>query len=100
MWRRTKAFSRRSSPLARAVHSSIGALTTDGRDLLLSSAFTGGSIEQLGADATGTGMTGYDLVTGEKTRFIPYPEDVFDVQVYGGMLIGWSPTSDDTYLLE
>ncbi|WP_421734919.1 PQQ-binding-like beta-propeller repeat protein [Cellulomonas sp.] len=80
--------------------SSIGSLATDGRDLLLSSAFTGGSIDELAAGATASGMTGYDLVTGDTTRFVPYPEDVFDVQVYGGMIIGWSPTSDDTYLLE
>ncbi|WP_315094653.1 PQQ-binding-like beta-propeller repeat protein [uncultured Cellulomonas sp.] len=82
--------------------SSIGALATDGRDLLLSTAFDGGQdgAEQLGADATRKGMTGYDLATGDQTRFVPYPEDVFDVQVYGEMIIGWSPTSDDTYLLE
>jgi outer membrane protein assembly factor BamB len=78
--------------------SSMGALATDGRDLLLSSTFPGGTLEEL-ADMTG-GMTGYDLATGEKTRYIPYPEGVGDVQSFRGLLIGWSPTSDDTFLLE
>ncbi|WP_082573593.1 PQQ-binding-like beta-propeller repeat protein [Cellulomonas sp. Root137] len=75
----------------------VGSLATDGRDLLMSS--TSGDAA-LGSDGVRGGMTGYDLATGEQTRHVPYPEGVGDVMMHRGLLLGWSPESEEVMRLE
>ncbi|WP_456789356.1 outer membrane protein assembly factor BamB family protein [Cellulomonas sp. P5_C5] len=69
-----------------------GQLATDGRDLLLLSAAYDDSDEG--------GVTGYDLMSGHETRYVPYPAGVSDLQLLHGLLVGWSYATEEIAFVE
>ena len=72
--------------------SAAGFLATDARDVLVPTP----------ADGVGgaAGITGYDLVSGERTRHVAYPEGVSEVWQVGRLLIGFSTGPEEVTLLE
>lgn len=70
-----------------------GFLATDGRQVLVPSTSSSGI-------ADGGRLVAYDFATGQEVRRIPYPEGVTDVQMYNGLLLGWSSATEEVFVLE
>lgn len=70
-----------------------GFLATDGRQVLVPSTSSSGI-------ADGGRLVAYDFATGQEVRRIPYPTGVTDVQMYHGLLLGWSSATDEVSVLE
>ncbi|WP_456823654.1 outer membrane protein assembly factor BamB family protein [Cellulomonas sp. P5_E12] len=69
-----------------------GSLATDGRHVLVPSTPSSGV-----ADG---GLVAYDLGTGAEVDRIAYPPGVTDVQMFQGLLLGWSEATDELSVLE
>jgi hypothetical protein len=70
-----------------------GSLATDGRHVLVPSTSSSGV-------ADGGRLIAYDFRTGAEVGRIPYPKGVTDVQMFQGLLLGWSNASAEVSVLE
>lgn len=70
-----------------------GSLATDGRHVLVPTTSSSGV-------ADGGRLLAYDFETGDEVGSIPYPKGVTDVQMFQGLLLGWSNASAEVSVLQ
>lgn len=71
---------------------SVTRLSTDGRGLVLMAGATGGA-------GSGAAIV-HDFATGQVVRRVPFPEPITDVDVFDGVLLGWSQSDASMWRLE